>query len=220
MSIKDTIINSSQFNMGVRKRKSLGKSQVCPTEYKEKIWGKEEGGEFIIDGYVFRGKKAFSKAVEGLRELMKKGVNKDVNQVKIKVLDVRKNGAGTDIEIEMVENNARGISLLKLYGPSSKKKESVVMVSKSKESDQKFVILLAEKVIKPLMAEFVAGTIHVDKKEETPLSDNGNISGMLQCPFCEKTSHSSPGLKCHITKMHKPDEKDTHIVREVSIESL
>ena len=93
--------------MGVRKRKSLGKSQVCPTEYKEKIWGKEEGGEFIIDGYVFRGKKAFSKAVEGLRELMKKGVNKDVNQVKIKVLDVRKNGAGTDIEIEMVENNAK-----------------------------------------------------------------------------------------------------------------
>ena len=63
---------------------------LSPTEYKEKIWGKEEGGEYIIDGYTFRGKRAFGKAQEGLKEYMRKGVVRDVNEVKIKVLDARK----------------------------------------------------------------------------------------------------------------------------------
>ena len=30
--------------------------------YKEKKWGNEEGGEYITDGYAFRGKKSFEKA--------------------------------------------------------------------------------------------------------------------------------------------------------------
>ena len=81
----------------------MAKKNVSPFEYKEKIWGKDEGGEHIIDGYTFRGKRAFGKAQEGLKEYMRKGVVRDVNEVKIKVLDARENGAGIDIEIEMTE---------------------------------------------------------------------------------------------------------------------
>ena len=29
--------------------------------YKEKVWGKDEGGEQITDGYVFRGKELSNK---------------------------------------------------------------------------------------------------------------------------------------------------------------
>ena len=40
--------------------KSLG-------EYSEKVWGKEEGGEKITDGFSFTGKKVFGKATEGFQ---------------------------------------------------------------------------------------------------------------------------------------------------------
>ena len=97
--------------------------------YKEKQWGKDLEGEFIIDGYSYKGKRAFGKALEGLKTLMKKGVNGEINKTKFKVLDNRKNRAGIDIEIELKENNTRGIAVLKLYGPSIKK-QNVVMVTK------------------------------------------------------------------------------------------
>ena len=39
----------------------------------------------------------------------------------------------------MVEKGNRGLGVLTLYGPTIKKKESTVMVSKNKESDSKYV---------------------------------------------------------------------------------
>ena len=47
--------------------------------FKVKKWGKEEEGEYITDGYSFRGKTAFQKALEGFKNMMKKGVIEDVN---------------------------------------------------------------------------------------------------------------------------------------------
>ena len=64
---------------------------------------------------------------------MKKGVENEINDSKFKPLDVRKKGAGLEIEVEIVENGNRGIAVLKLYGPNLKN-ESVVTVTKSKES--------------------------------------------------------------------------------------
>ena len=125
-----------------------------PTVYKEKKWGKEECGEYITDGFVFRGKQDFNKALEGLKEVMKKGAKNEIGGIKFKVLDARKKGAGLEIDVEMVENGNRGVGVLKLYGPNAKK-ENVVTVTKSKESDNKYVTILAEKVIKPLMKKYL-----------------------------------------------------------------
>ena len=36
--------------------------------YTERRWGKEEGGENVTDGFVFRGKKAFGKVLKCLKE--------------------------------------------------------------------------------------------------------------------------------------------------------
>ena len=124
------------------------------SEYDEKKWGKEEGGKFIVDGFTFKGKRTFQKAKEGLAEQMKKGVQGEENGIKFKVLDSRQKGSGTEVDIEIVEQGARGIGLLKLYGPN-KSKEYVVMVSKSKGSDNKFVTILAQKVVKPLMKKYL-----------------------------------------------------------------
>ena len=49
------------------------------------------------------------------------------------------------IDIEMTDKDGRGVAVLKLYGPS-KRKENVVMINKSKHSDSKFVIKLAENI--------------------------------------------------------------------------
>ena len=91
---------------------------------------------------------------------------------------------------------------MKLYGPSSKKKENVVMVTKYKESDSKYVLKLTENVVKPMMQKML-------NQVETKISIKKSVSSkikrqtLLKCPFCEVTSHSSPGLKGHITKKHQ-----------------
>ena len=56
----------------------------------------------------------------------------------------------------MVENNVRGIAILRLFRPNNEK-ENVVMVSKCKDSDYVFVTALAEKIIKPLMKSILTG---------------------------------------------------------------
>ena len=118
--------------------------------YKQKIWGKDEGKEFITDGYTFKGKHIFKRAKEGLEEFMKKGVQSEVNENKFKVLDARIKGAGLEIAVEISDKGTRGVAVLKLYGPN-KAKDYTVMVNKSKDSEHKYVILLAEKIVKPLM---------------------------------------------------------------------
>ena len=191
------------------------KREAQDPEFKEKIWGKTIEGEYVIDGYTFRGKRIFKKAYEGIKVFMKKGAMKEVNKIKITVLDVRKNGGADDIEIELIENISRGKALIKLYGPNSNN-ENVIMVSKSKQSEYKYVKILAEKVLKPLIRDFIAENIEFDEnEEETEETEKPNDTvkkpEVLECPFCDKTSYSSPGLKCHITKMHKDIEKDKEL---------
>ena len=172
------------------------------SQYKEKNWGKDENGQKVVDGYSFRGKQSFQKVVEGFKNIMKRGVENDFNGTKFKALDIRKQGNGLEIDIQITEKNDRGKAVMKLYGPSSKKKENVVMVTKYKESDSKYVLKLTENVVKPMMQKML-------NQVETKISIKKSVSSkikrqtLLKCPFCEVTSHSSPGLKGHITKKHQ-----------------
>ena len=122
-----------------------------PSQYEEHKWGKTIDGEYIIDGYTFKGKQAFKKAKVGLGELLKKGKQSDVNGTQYRVLDTRIKGEGLEIEMEITDNGSRGVAVLKLYGPSKKSKEYNVMVTKSKESGHEYVVILAEKIAKPLI---------------------------------------------------------------------
>ena len=178
-------------------------TDVVSKAFKEKKWYKYEDGEKIANGYSLRGRLSFKKAVEGLLDNLKKGVSKDIAGTNFRVLDARKNGIALDIEIEMIDNGDKGIAMLKIYGPYSKKekKDNVVMVTKSKQSDIKFVTILAERIVKPLIAGYCSKkTSHESSKKDD----------LLRCPFCDKTSTSSPGMKGHITKMHKVQKFDKH----------
>ena len=170
--------------------------------YKLKKWGKDVDGVYIIDGYSYKGKKVFLNALEGFKDMFKKGFIGEMNGIKIKVLDTRINGAELAIEIECVHNKNRGIAVLKLYGPSTKN-QNVVLVTKSKESDFKYVILLAEQIIEPMIHKLLKNEEIDIQSADKAVSVKKKKVSFVECPFCDKTSHSGPGLKGHITKMHK-----------------
>ena len=189
--------------------------EEVPVEYKEKKWGREEGSGYITDGYTFRGKGLFSKAWEGLKVMMKKGVQNEIGTIKFKALDVRKKGTGIEVDVEIVENGNRGVAVLKLFGLNSKK-ENVIMVNKSKESDNNQVIILGQKIVKPLIKKLAGekrGTLS-DSADSKTINDTKTEE--LKCKFCDKTSFSSPGLKGHVTKMHgnKPNTKNKTVANK------
>ena len=191
-----------------------GFDEDASTAYKVKKWGINEGSEHITTGYSLRGRCSFKKAVGGLKESLVKGDVNDIDGIKFRVLDTRKNGVALDIEIEMIAKGDKGIALVKLYGPYERKakKDNVVMITKSKQSDSKFVTILAEQIIKPLITGFLDGetTVMVKVKDlKKSVSIKEKLANRYKCPHCDKRSHSKPGLKGHITKMHVVKSKTT-----------
>ena len=166
-----------------------------PTYYFENKWYKTNGGEEIVTGYSLRGGQRLKNAVIGIKETLKRSVIKTINETHIRVLDTRKNGVAWDIEIQMMLKSERGIALVKLYGPYDQKdkKDNVIMVTKNKRSHVKFVEILAEKIIKPLIVEFVKEENVDEEKEEDKNT----------CSVCDKTFKSPAGLKTHNTTKHK-----------------
>ena len=194
------------------------------SRYKQKIWGKDEDGQY--NGFSMRGKQGFKKVIEYMLENLKKGVSKEFNEIEFKVLDTRKKGVGSDFEIEMKVKGSREVAFLTLFGPNVKK-DNVIMITKSKDSESKCVKILTEQFIKPFAKEIILGEFNestVEEKQESPIVNEGNL---LKCQYCEKTSYSSPGLKGRITKMHQENMKNkeykenktprkTHIIEEAN----
>ena len=170
-------------------------------EYTEKIWTNNNGK---IDGYTFKGKRLFSRALIGLKRIMIKGKSNEVGKVKFTALDTKIQGAGLDIDVQVHNNKNRGNAVLKIYGPKEDiKKDNTVTVSKSKESDSKFIVILAEKVIVPLMDGFLSGDIKVPDCESNSIKEGSELEAkQFSCSFCDKTFKSARGLKTHTTKMH------------------
>ena len=168
---------------------------IIMREYKEETWGKTVDGEQIKDGYKFRGKEPFKKAREGLEKLLVRGAKFEVENSKFQVLDTRDKGIEREVDIKMTGKNEQGVAVIKLYGPN-KRKENVVTVTKSKQSDISFVTLMAEKAIKPLIKSFL-GIKNVEIIED--------VNKTNKCEYCEKSFKTIKGLKGHKTKKHMED---------------
>ena len=138
-------------------------------------------------------------AVKGLKETLLRGVTKTLDDTHIRVLDSRKSGVALEIEVEMIFKSERGNAMIKLHGPYSQKdkKDNVIMVTKIKRNHEKFVTILAEKVVKPLIDEFVKNESEDVNEEEPDI-----------CCVCEKVFKTPAGLKSHITKIHKKSTKN------------
>ena len=169
--------------------------------YKESTWGKKVDGEYVIDGYKFKGRQAFKRTREKLESLLKRGTKSEINGIEYKVLDARIKGIELEVEIQVLENSRlgvdrKGVAIVKLYGPN-KRKENTVTVTKSKESDIEFVIILALKIIKPLIDNILSVEEIQDKTEPKK---------SFSCTICDKSFVSESGMKGHITKIHKGNE--------------
>ena len=80
------------------------------------------------------------------------------------------------------------------------------MVTKNKRSHVKFVKMLAENIIKPLISEFV--------NEESDDVSESEEEDTKTCHVCEKTFKSPGGLKTHVTKKHKEQTGSTPTTEE------
>ena len=146
----------------------------------------------------FKGKKrSFIKSVESLKVLLKKGDGKSLSNVSFRVLDSRKMPHGVEYDIETLKEKDRGVSILKIYGPTPKK-GCTVMITKSKEHDAKFVGILATDIIKQLFDKYTSTdgwkNIFEISKIKKPT-----------CQVCNKTFCSEKNLKTHFQKYHQAD---------------
>ena len=170
-----------------------------PTEYDESTWGKKVDGQFVIDGYKFKGREAFRKSKEYLENLLVRGAKGEINGSKYKALDSRLKGIEREVDLQIVENSKtgienRGAAIVKLYGPN-KRKENSVTVTKSKKSDVKFVTIIAQKIIRPLIKQSLA--------VQNEMNCLTNQETVIKCELCDKTFNTIRGLKGHQTKVHK-----------------
>ena len=183
--------------------------------YKESTWGKKVEGEYVIDGYKFKGRQPFKNTKEKLEGFLKRGLQSEINGFNFKVLDTRIKGVELEIEIQMSEKSksgvdSRGVAMVKLYGPN-KKKVNTVTITKSKESDIKFVSILALKIIKPLRDNYLSAEV---KENMTTNVSIENSKPKLMCTFCQKNFVNESGLKGHITKMHKTTVNTEVLLKE------
>ena len=134
---------------------------------------------------------------------MIKGQPNEIDNVKFTALDTRIQGVGLEIDVKITSNRNSGIAVLKIYGPKEDiKKENTVTVSKSRESDSKFIVLLAEKVVKPLMDRFLSGEMEILDSKSDSLIGSGYENKKFKCSFCDKICKSAGRLKNHTTQMH------------------
>ena len=148
---------------------------------------------------LFKGKKVvFVKSVETLKALLKKGEGSSVNGVSFKVMDVRMMAHGIEYDILSAKDKDKGISVLKIYGPKTKK-GCTVMICKSREHDNKFVSILAVDVIKHLFDRFEATDGWKNLLEFSTVKKPS-------CQICKKSFCNEKNLKTHIKKYHTTEK--------------
>ena len=89
------------------------------------------------------------------------------------------------------------IAILRVFGPNGK--GSTLMISKSKKHDIKYVKILAEGVIKPLVDAFISGE---GWNNLLVRIDSNTKPKPYSCKVCEKSFATDKTLSNHIKKFH------------------
>ena len=116
---------------------------------------------------------------------MIKGQPQELENIKFTALDTKIQGCGLEIDVEVRNNRDRGVAVLKIYGPKEdNKKDNTVTVSKFKQSNSKFVVILAEKVVIPLMDRYLSGDMEVlDTKSDINTEGLNPEPKQFKCSF-------------------------------------
>ena len=106
------------------------------------------------------------------------------------------------------KGNKKGLAVVKLYGPYTKedKKDNVVMITKCKQYDAKFVTILAESIVILLISVFMNCETITEISKETVKGDVLNVKekNIKIFPRYERTHHknapSEGGCRKHCIK--------------------
>ena len=154
------------------------------------------------EGYTFRGKhKKYIKAVENIKLRLKRGFSEKVNNIDVKVVDSKKIPHGIERDIELTKQNESGKAKLKIYDQNAKKKHISLVVNRSKESEVKFLDILANDVVKVLLDNFISGEGWAKVLNNTQREKETN--GRFMCIYCTQIFVSSKNLQTHKKKFHQ-----------------
>ena len=170
--------------------------------YKESFWPAKPD---TPKGFTYKGKaKMMTYSMNKIKNTLKKGMEKQVNGTNFKIVDTKLHGGATQLIVQMISKAERGIAIAEFWGPN-KRKECTILVKKSKEYDEKFVSILAKKIIQPCLDHIMSGKSLVDllkiKKKDAVKGKNN------KCSICDKVFSSSRYLKVHMTKIHTSIKK-------------
>ena len=122
-----------------------------------------------------------------MKDSFTKGSQHEIEGIKFRILDARQKGVENEIELEVEDNikngiENRGMAIVKLYGPN-KRKECVVTVTKSKDSDVIFVQIIAQMVVKPYLNKFLTSE---NLGQLMDIDIQSDLHKKIICNKCEK----------------------------------
>ena len=166
--------------------------------YEENSWPKDNP-----TGYSLKGKKRlFIKVVENIKLLMKKGSEKVIGNVTFKVLDSLKVPHGVEHEVQICKDKEKGIAILKIFGPSTKK-GCTLMTNKAKKQETKFVDILTFDIVKLLIDRYGHGDGWIELLKVKPRVAKKDDSKSHYCHFCNNGFCNIKNLRVHIEKYHQ-----------------
>ena len=140
--------------------------------------------------------------MEKIKTVCKKGVEKDIGNIKFKILDSKMHGGATQVTVEITKSEGRGNAIIDFWGPN-KRKECTIFIKKSREHDEVFVNNPAKQVVQPLLDCLISGktidNLFSKAKKKKVIGENRRNHS---CDVCSKNFTSHKYLKVHKTKIH------------------
>ena len=169
--------------------------ELSQSEYDSKYWPSRD----TPNGGAFKGNSLiFTNAMVKVKGLLKKGFSKTINKQKLRVLDVKHVGTATEVCLEISDKGGRGKAAVVFWGPN--KKKSSILIKKIKSHDSRFVKILGQDLIEPILAEFIAG--HGSNDQASFSNVETKIDSSYQCAPCDRRFVSDRYLKAHVTRIH------------------
>ena len=168
--------------------------------YKENFWPAKPD---TPKGYTFKGKrKTKTFIMEKVKAELKKGLEKDVDDVKFKVFDKRQVGGATQVIIEINDKEGRGNAVTDFWGPN-KRKECTILIKKLKDHEERFVTILAKSIIQPLLDCFISGHGYESLFGPSKNKTTGKTQKTKnECMICNKKLSSQKYLKIHLDRIY------------------
>ena len=158
--------------------------------FTEKQWGNDDDTSDPA-GINFKSKlPEFKKSVDSLKKIYRKGSVRAIGKTKIYAEEVNRKGSGTEVKLNITDQEGEGEVVLSFWSPTKKSKETTVQINSKKGSEKRFVKLFAHDFVR----DIIEGLSNGNKIED--LFERGDVK--VACTFCNKLFLKEATLKIHL----------------------